>query len=313
MPSLKTCVLAGGLLAVPGAGALAVPAPELINVHSYKDAASLREAIEIATARLHYHLPPLHETDGASRRGQPSIISGKILTDRIQIAKPPGVPRVRVSFDAPNRLNYIELDFVYPTAQLEASVYAASPPGETSGTRLIETAFSPWGNYAASGDWKLKYAVITDELGGYVMYSGKKLAALFPSLDLNVQNAIAPDNTRPAVTAGEILTPVVHANRLYPAFKAKLSVLDNLSGVQTIFLFLKDPSGNIVIDFPTTPPSPVKEGTVLVKDGFFGAPSLGTWTIYGYQVCDVPYNCALDDNATDIQKLFGTNTFVVVK
>ena len=312
MPSLRLWLFMSGMVALPALGAAAGQSGQRINVHDYKDAASLRQALQRAAMQARFHVPPLREPNAKPPQGAPSIISGKVLTGRLLTASIPGVPRAQVTFDAPNRLSSLGLVFTYPTGQFQMSSYSPASPGEKSGTTLIEEGQPSWGVYAASGEWTLTSAYITDEQGIQTYYTGDRLAALFPQLKLTVLNTISPDNTPPTVTAGEILTPVVHAARPNPVFKVKMSVADDLSGVATIVLFIRDPSGTIYVSEDTYPASPVKNGTLLVKNDFFGSPSPGTWTIYSYQVCDVPNNCVMVDNPADIGKLFGSNTFTVV-
>ena len=312
MRGLTSCFAVGVFFALGAVGAASGQVTARLNVHDYKDAASLREAMRQAVMPVRGRSPHSRGAAAPSPGALPSIISGKILTDQLLTATVPGVPRTLVSFDAPNGLSDLTLYFTYPTGQLQVSTYSPAAPGTRSGTLVIEQGLPSWGSYVASGEWKLTNASITDSQGGQTAYSAEQLSALFPSLSLQVKNDISPDDTPPSVTGGQILTPVVKASGPSPVFKARMSVADDLSGVAQIVLWIEDSNGTIDGEY-TYPPSPVMKGAVLVKNDFFGAPSPGVWTIYAYQVCDVPNNCLLDDSPADIKALFGTNSFTVVQ
>lgn len=248
----------------------------------------------------------------------PTIVSGKILTPTLNVIMAPAAPQISVKFQTgPAGLSYIEAYYVSDSSgQVRYATYYApgdvDAPSPTKGTLKIEQAVGgALGLYSAAGSWTLETLTIQDAAGNYAAYSGSALASLFPSLNFTVTNSGTPDTQNPVINAGKILTPTVKLSSAHPSFRTSLTVSDNLSGVASVCVFVQEPGSGGGFCDDGTPPSPLLSGTVQGDTILKGDPT-GTWTIYGYQICDVAGNCVFDTSASDIQALFGTTTFAVI-
>lgn len=247
----------------------------------------------------------------------PVIVSGKILTPALNVTTAPAAPQISVKFETgPAGLSYIQAYFVSDTSgQVRYATYYApgdvDAPSPTKGTLKIE---QPVGGalslYSAAGSWTLASLTIQDAAGNYTSYSGSDLASLFPGLNITVANSGTPDTQNPVITAGKILTPTVKLSSAYPSFRTQLTVSDNLSGVASVCVYVQEPGSGGGFCDDGTPPSPLLSGTVQGDTILKGDPP-GTWTIFGYQICDVAGNCVFDTSPSDMQALFGTTTFTV--
>jgi hypothetical protein len=249
----------------------------------------------------------------------PVIVSGKILTPTLNVTVAPAAPEISVKFQTgPAGLAYIVAYYYSDTSgQLRYATYYApgdfDAPSPAKGRLKIEQPiYGALGLYSAAGSWTLEQLTIADAAGNSTVYTGSQLASLFPSLNITVTNSGTPDTQKPVVTAGKILTPTVKLSSAYPSFRAKLTVSDNLSGVANVCVYVQEPGTGGGFCDDGTPPSPLLSGTVDGDTILKGDPT-GTWTIFGYQVCDVAGNCVFDDSAADVQALFGTTTFTVTR
>ncbi|HEY1963101.1 MAG TPA: hypothetical protein VGG69_11830, partial [Rhizomicrobium sp.] len=120
---------------------------------------------------------------------------------------------------------------------------------------------------------------IFDEAGNGNRYSQTQLAALFPSLTVNVTNNGTPDTAAPLITAGKVLTPKVSLSSTNPAFGVNLTMSDNLSGVQIGLLSVSAPDHTSGRGADVAGPSPIVNGTLKVFVPMNGATATGKWTI----------------------------------
>ncbi|HEY0256129.1 MAG TPA: hypothetical protein VGC39_01705, partial [Candidatus Methylacidiphilales bacterium] len=175
------------------------------------------------------------------------------------------------------------------------------------------------GLYSEGGTWTLTSAEIYLEqlVGGAIetTYDQAQLEAMFTNLSVNVTNNGTPDYTPPIVSAGKILTPIVHAENPPGFFKTSLTVQDEISGVNSAFVIVEpaQSGGPVSYDEPAFP-APVFNGTVgnsIQLNGGGGALE-GPYWIVGYGATDVAGNAFVDDNSADIKALFGRRFFWVV-
>jgi hypothetical protein len=125
----------------------------------------------------------------------------------------------------------------------------------------------------------------------------------------------------PTISSGVLLNHTVSLGGVLPYLGVQVTVSDNLSGVISGQLYLNMPDGQPyrglfpdaypVIETGTYGPLPVTSGSFQFGDGFGPGLPTGTWTITGYQICDVANNCLTDTKAADVMALFRTNTITV--
>jgi hypothetical protein len=97
--------------------------------------------------------------------------------------------------------------------------------------------------YAEPGTWSITKIYISD-FAGYTTYSsGSKLLAVIARRTIDVINNGSPDFIRPTVSFGKLLTPKVSLSSPAPYFEAKLTVADDLSGVDSVLVSLQGPGG----------------------------------------------------------------------
>jgi hypothetical protein len=251
---------------------------------------------------------------------QPQITSGKILTPTLNVEKAPAAPELSVTFTT-GSAGVGGIDAVFVSASTSQILYSNYNPTSwpTQGTVAFLTPTGSYlglysggalGLYAAPGTWSLLELSISDRAGNYIVYTQSQLAAIFPSLTITVTNPLKPDTTAPVVSAGKILTPVVHLSSANKDFAVNLTVSDDLSGVFQKCVYVTSPSNAGPFCDKSFTASPVVNGSVNAYFDLAGM-AKGTWTISGYFVCDVAGNCKQDLNATDVKNLFGTTTFTV--
>lgn len=263
-------------------------------------------------------------SDRRNLTAAPSIVSGRILTSSIDTIHAPASPKISVRFDASAGLSSIGATFQSDsTGQTLLSSYDVGfgVPPLTSGKIMIEEPFAGitsdmgrggLGLYAAPGTWTLVSLAIIDSSGTKTTYDQTQIPALFPSgSTIKVKNPASPDTKAPLVTAGKILTPTVHLSSTPASFGARMTVSDDISGVELPCVFVQPPGATAPFCAPIVLPAPVLSGTVESWTFIGGLGQTGTGTITGYEVCDVAGNCLVDSNASDVKALFGTTTFTV--
>lgn len=283
---------------------------------SLSDQMRAREAARAATIRKEW-LAAGHTIEPA---GEPQITAGKVLTPKLNAAKQPAAPEYSVTFKTgPAGLSFISAYFDSPggTQSLEVSYSTSSNPlPVTSGTLKIRQPGNSYGEgmfnpYSIPGSWVLEYLYIYDRASHQTSYDQTQIAALFPSATIALTNNGKPDGVAPVISAGKILTPTVKLSSTYPYFRTQLTVSDNLSGVNSVAVWVRAPGSSDIMSGYNQPPAPLKSGKVGVANTLGASPKTGTWTIAEVDVCDVARNCLYDSSASDIQGLFGTTTFKV--
>ncbi len=261
------------------------------------------------------------------------VTGGKILTPKLNLTNQPAAPEVQVSFSGCPAEGISEIFvYFYPTitGQYLYSFYdpsTYSSPPQTHGTVAFQVVGGSYGYgefnvFSAPGTWTLENLYIYDRTGNYRSYGQANLAALFPNVTIKLVNKLKPDTAPPLFTAAQVLTPMVSKSSSWPAFGAKLTLSDDVSGVSSTSVTVCPPAGSSAscVGWNSYVSVPVLSGNVKDYD-YLCDPSThdcsavpkGTWTIYGYGACDVANNCASDYNAADIMALFGTTTFRVTK
>jgi hypothetical protein len=251
----------------------------------------------------------------------PAILAGTILTPTVTVATATGDPVVRIKYSAPAQLAELYVLLATPTGNpyfLPVS-YAPLVPLPVSGTIAFKSIYNPLMPSSPPGTWTIIAASVSDRAGTTTMYTGSKLAALFPSLTFTVVNHGVYGTTPPVVTSGKLNATTISLSSPVAFLQATLRLTDPI-GVFGGDIFLTEPNGT-VYNGPGSVGYGGTDGPFAVKNGSFafgdylnygGAkPPTGTWTITGYQVCDLSTNCTTDTNAADIQKLFGTTTIQV--
>jgi hypothetical protein len=243
----------------------------------------------------------------------PAITAAKILTPSVSVRTAPGYGLFSFTFTAPGYYNYNNFIFTGPSGQTVDVGYSIAPPGAEKAGSIV--FFNPFSIYTQPGTWTLTEAQIGDLLGNVTVYSGTKLAALFPSLTLKIVNTGPYGSTAPTVTSGKIETPKVSLSGKLPFFRATLAATDDLSGIESTYIYLNEPDGTAYPGFPlilqTTQGLKVN-ATAGVLLNTPGLPT-GTWSVTGYSVCNVAGNCLTETDAATLKQQFGTTTFDVVK
>jgi hypothetical protein len=156
----------------------------------------------------------------------PSIISGRIETPVVRILGNPGSPKIELRLR--HGANTMQFNWNGPSGQVLPQYFYTqvgsgqqiyqSPPGQGG-----------WfGLYAAAGTWTLA-SIYDCSIKDCTYYSGDSLAALFPSLTIQVVNPKS-DTIPPSIMAATILTPTVTISG-NATVQLALTLQDNLSGV----------------------------------------------------------------------------------
>ena len=301
----RVLMFLGALAALQTAAQAAAPAASMpANLQAF-----LQRDPSLAARLGGAHWWQLDGTAAAAAR-VPAIDSGEILTTDLHVQTAPGSPAVNAKFTAANGISSIVFGFTSPSGRVVDVGYSfQQKPTPATGQIKVQPAGFSLGLYAEPGVWTMTFASIEDNSDLVTYYMGSDLAALFPSLTMNVYNNNKPDFTPPTFSTGTIVTPTVDASESTAYFKATLKVADDVSGVSSIYIDIQATNGfqgfaraNI--------PAPTKAGMVMASVNIAGGAS-GTWTITGIQIEDAAGNEADDFSAADIKKAFGTTTFTV--
>ncbi len=168
-----------------------------------------------------------------------------------------------------------------------------------------------FGPYTISGTWTLmeagvcSYKWCTD-------YTGSELAALFPSLAVQVINPKA-DTNAPTVSGGAILTPTAAISR-HSTFEANLTVQDDVSGV--IQAALSFSNGSKRYDFViggtlTTPVVASVTVPLLAVCDCHKSPA-GAYNVIQIFVMDVAGNRSYISDPATISSLLGGQTSITL-
>lgn len=317
-------LLCGGaaiaLMAAAGAARAQPPGMAAPNRIERLPGESLAQAIRRSLALAHLqrmmgmHAAPVFRAARMPDDQPPAIVSGKILSSPLDVTKAPASPKVRIKYTSPGYLEQAYFEFVSPSGyQYYYTDAFFGYPSSKGGSITFQEGYASLGLYSQAGPWTLNSAFLGDYDGTYAQYGSAQLAALFPSVTMNVVNHGAPDGVAPTISAGKVLTPKVKLNAKLPVFKADMTVADKISGVTTLYLLLEPPSDEEYFEAEGNIPAPVLQGTITTGIDFSyyeGVPT-GTWTIYAYYICDAANICLEDESSADIQSLFGTTTFTV--
>jgi hypothetical protein len=315
---LATAALAACVGGFSGGAGAATMSPRAIIVRPGESPDQIRRQVAWAQAYARSGLTVLPNKavhDSLPTDAAPTIVSGAIVSQTINVTVPPATPEVKIKYKSPGLLSFIELEFVSPAGNYLYSFYDAPVPKSKSGTVTYEYLFQSLSLWAQSGTWTLSSAEIVDAAGNYTLYDASQLGALFPSLNVTVVNPGQVDYTPPTISAGTILTPTVKASAAYPYFEAQLSMTDDVSGVAYPLVFISPPNGDYSESYDTALPLPELSVMALSATPLdaFGPIQTGLWSIMGFGGCDLAENCTYDFNASDVQTLFGTTTFKVTK
>lgn len=303
----------------PAPGRAAEPAPTnpiAARVITVQQGESVRDALRRAmraeriAARLgEANIPASPET--GTTAGAPQIVAGNIVVSGLNVIAPPAAPTLQFRFTAPSGFSIAEFEFTSPHGQTLAAIYTPSSAPGTHGSVTFQDFNSTLGLYAEPGAWTLTFATISGA-GTSTTYDQAQLASIFKTTTINVTNTGTPDFTPPDVTAGKIMTPVVHAFGRNPYFITNLTVSDDVSGVDVVYVFVEPLQGSGFATASEPPlPLPVLDGSAVneVPFGFYSIQ--GPYKIVAYGATDVAGNLFEDESAADIKALFGRTGFFV--
>ncbi|MDE8344010.1 MAG: hypothetical protein POG24_09345 [Acidocella sp.] len=266
-------------------------------------------------AALRQHFASMHRAWLAAHPGQasvnpPQLVAGTVLSPTNAVGKPASVPVLSFSYLSPAGLNGVSFVFSAPAGGASNNVNYYQGSFAQSGTITFSgNAAAPL--YSAPGTWVLTQAFVSDLAGNFTQYDQAQLATLFKHSSYTLINNGPVDTTPPVVTAGTLVTPSVSLSAPYPQFVATLTGTDNLSGLGTGYVYIQAPGAPYSLTTTSYFSFPVKSGTLSATVPIFAGSVTGTYTISGYELCDVVGNCFSDQTPADIVKLFGTNTFTV--
>jgi hypothetical protein len=251
----------------------------------------------------------------AAPQTAPTITAGTVVSPSLNVITPPAAPTVQFRFSAPSGFIYAIFDFTSPHGQTLEAVYTQYRQ-KAKGDITFQDFGSPLGLYSEAGTWTLTSAEIYAGVGVETTYDQAQLQAIFTNLAVNVINTGTQDYTPPTVTAGKILTRIVHAGLPGPKsyFRANLTVQDDVSGVNSVTMFVEPKQANgPLFDSTIQLPAPVLSGTaVSYIELYYGGPLVeGPFAIVGYGATDYAGNSFLDESRADIKALFGTPFFWV--
>jgi hypothetical protein len=255
----------------------------------------------------------------------PRIVSGEILTPRIEVGTLPAAPAVKLRYQTVSGISSVSGEFT--SASTGQALYFTWGPefgSAADGTVTIyqptavsigfsgaaSLQFGPFLPFNAGGTWTLTGLMLVDKDGRASDYGAAAIARLFPSTSIQVDNPLIPDVTPPVVLSGKILTPIVNLN-LTPLFRASLDVQDDSSGVYTVVVEV-EPKGQpeYLTSSLGTPAAAIRSGTKIAQDYLGGLPA-GEWEIAAYAACDAAGNCVEDKTRDGVKRVFGTTTFTV--
>jgi hypothetical protein len=252
---------------------------------------------------------------------EPSLVAGKVLTPRIFVTRPPGIPQVELELDAGTvGIDSVSVLITSPSGLHSVEAFGIGLPLYPPQSRHTKFALQinppffagGFGLYTEAGNWHVQQVMVQSKDGNSVTYEPSEIAELFSSTIVNIVSK-TPDVTPPTAGSGAILTPTVSLSASTPQFVASLAVADNLSGVASAYLTIQPPGNGFNTSAYLSVAAPLLKGTVYPVLSLTAQSIVGTYTITGYSVCDYASNCLSDTVAADIKKLFGATTFEVTQ
>jgi hypothetical protein len=252
---------------------------------------------------------------------EPSLVAGKVVTPRIFIGRPPGIPQVELELDAGTvGADSVNVQMTSPSGAHSVQAFYVSLPlyppqsRHMKFTLQINSPFSSggFGLYTEAGKWTVQSVSVNSKDGNTVNYNGSELASVFPNATVDIVNR-TEDVTPPTVGSGAILTPTVSLSSTSPLFAASLAAADALSGVASVGLTIQPPGTGFPLYAYVNLAAPLLKGTAYPAVSFTTQSVTGTYSITGYSVCDYAGNCVSDNVAADIKKTFGSTMFEVTQ
>jgi hypothetical protein len=311
---MPACAAAFALASLAATPIMAATAPLTLRIpHGQSVQDALRKAdISARLDRLRAQAPGRFMAPNSfGQVTPPAITAGAVLSGTITVGKPTPMPSLQISYTA-GKPGFAGASFTF-TSPNGAESFTASYADLSYSRGATVTFNSPLTAqyYLQPGKWVMSSAYITDYAYNYTEYTQAQLAQIFATPYLTVINKGPVDITPPVITAGQILTPTVSLSSPDPTFEATLTGTDDVSGVAAAFVIIEAPGGSFgqVNYVPVAIPS--LSGTFNAYSGLYAGQPTGTWSITGYELCDIAGNCFSDSNAADVQSLFGTSSFTV--
>jgi len=262
--------------------------------------------------------------DYPPKKGDPVITKGTFVHSVVDVAVAPGQPELALTYTVgPSGLSEIIYNFASATTAQTLEVFAefanTAPASGTVDLLSLYTGFD-YGStggftpYAAPGKWTLQQINMYDNAGHCAYYEANAINAIIPHPNITVVNHVAPDTTAPTVSAAEILTTNVKLSTAHPFLRVNMTVADNLSGVQFAGATFTNAAQTSTIETYPNSVAPVQSGIMQSGEELDASTMPGTYTVTQIEVCDVPGNCLVLGQGTELANIFGGKTsFTVTK
>ncbi len=244
-----------------------------------------------------------------------------ILTPTIDVTKAPGTPAIELTLKAGTvGAAFVTLGIESPSHmhfyQNSGGLTIAPYPKETSSETVKFQLGYPFADgssslYTAPGAWQLYTLNIISNDGTNITYSGQTLAALFPSLVVNVQNSATPDTTPPSIGKGTVLTPDVSASGSSPYFAIRLAAHDKVSGVSSVGVVVANEANTFGFQTNSNVGLPATSANVVSYAMLPAGTAPGTYNINTIFVCDFAGNCNILNTPAQVGAALGATTFQV--
>jgi hypothetical protein len=242
----------------------------------------------------------------------PAIVSGQITSGALNVIVPPAAPVLQLNYRAPGVYAML-LEFTSPHGQVLTSSYVGQTLHGAQGTITFQDFANTLGLYAEPGIWTLTSATISATINHSTVntnYDQSQLAAIFTNPTMTVVNNGTPDFTPPVVSAGKILTPLVHLTGPHPSVDISLTVQD-VAGVNQAYVVFAPTQTTLQETTNAVLPVPMVNGPVPLEYKFSLSSLEGPYRVVGYAAFDLAGNYVVDDTPADLNAAFGTTTFWV--
>ncbi len=241
----------------------------------------------------------------------PQITSGSVVSTSLTVGSPGAVPEISFGFLTGSAgLQSVSFTFTSPNGAVNnTATYYAGAFSQSGEITFSGSSVAPF--YSQPGIWALTQISITDNGGGFTQYSADQIRRIFRNTRYTLVNNGPVDLTPPTVETGKVLSPTVSLSSPDPQFAVHMTGIDNLSGLAVAYVFIAAPGAPFSNTYASSFAFPRLSAGVDAVVPLFPGSATGTYTITGYEMCDVAGNCLIDQSAADVQKLFGTTSFTV--
>jgi hypothetical protein len=236
-----------------------------------------------------------------------TVTQVKVATPTLVIGGAEPSPLFQVGFSGASAgMRYLVVSLTSPSGRQHFGATYQSGLASPSGYVLAGNPSGALSRWAEPGLWTITGITANDWAGDGITLSPAQITALTQGQGVTVVNHNVPDTAPPTIASAKIITP--HVTSAAPYFRLSMTVSDDLSGLNTVWINYEGPPGSYT-GFGNSFLSPTRSQVASLATNLI---SPGTYTITLLGACDNAGNCVQYTAPADISRLLGGKTSFVV-